>query len=167
MRSCIKPVYLDDYKEPAWYTRAWWWVDGTLIDPWWIPVRNVFRPHNVQRIRNTPRSWNDRSERIIHCVFSMLCDFVEGECGGEKAFRAQVEKHADPQDVELLALYDWYTKRDWKNDPFGKAAPDKHLPNDEENDKAWKVYFRAEDAFDDEQTEMAIRALKTRGWWWT
>lgn len=166
--DCIKPIYIDEpYVPPRWYRRAWWWINEHLVDPWWIPVHNVFKPHNVQRVRNTPRSWNDRSERIVHCVFSMLCDFVERECGGEVKFRTQVEKHGDPKDAELLALYDWYTKRDWTNTPFGMKHPVDRSHDSEESQAAWTAYFDAEAAFEQEQTEMACRALKTRGWWWT
>lgn len=153
----IKPVFVpNDYKPPSRLRECWWWIDRKLISPWWIPVRNVFCPHNVQKIRNTPRSWNDRSERVVHCVFSMLCDFVEYEHDGRDDFADYVLQTGCPVHAEVLTCYDWYTKRDW-DEPFG-------MEWSKENSDA---YFEAERKFEEETSAMLVRAIATRGVWWT
>lgn len=102
-------------------------VRVNIFHPYYYPIRDYFFPHNVLRIRNTPRSWNDRSERVIHTVFSMLCDFVEKEEGGCTAFSEKIQKGLALKgtedywsgveiDLQILELYNWYNSIDW-NDP--------------------------------------------------
>lgn len=163
-------------RDYPWWTRAWWWIGRTWSDLYYS-ARAVFFPHNIQKIRNVPRTWNDRSERLLHCVFSMLCDFVEREVydyGTKKHGRdgliarlawlkiddGNTRDHYD-REMELLRLYDWYTSRDWKNEPAGMKQPS---GKDQEQ---WDEYFKVEEAFDKEQAEMLARAVKNCGCWWT
>lgn len=130
-------------------------------------MKDLIHPNNIQRIRNVDRSWNDRSERIIHCVFSMLCDFVETEHGGVQRFRDKIEKNwsyarnnhlvltrDDPGLLRSLEnqyktctlicdLYDWYNSIDWKNCDEYSDFPQGFLDQ------------KLKDAID------------TRGYWWT
>jgi len=161
---------------------TWYWFEEKFVKPWYIPVHNFFYPHNVQKIRNCPRSWNDRSECVFHCVFSMLCDFIEREEGGRNNVFEGIENHREylaellareennnmargeaamlthqiERETEQLRLYDWYMGVNW-NEPVG-------FPWSEERSEE---YFAAQDVFEELCQENLLSAIKTRQGWWT
>lgn len=164
-----------------------WWLEYRYrfrqrwIHPWYYPIKDYFFPHNVLKIRNTPRSWNDRSERVVHAVFSMLADYLEREKGGREEFAkkiADVRAYADEKerqgnewepkqcryqadnDAEILAIYDWYMSVDWEN-------PEGIDWSSEMTTERCRAISAKEDAFTAKTEEMLIRAIKTRGAWWT
>lgn len=164
-----------------------WWaetrhtINRRWINPWYYPIRDWFKPHNVQKIRNTPRSWTDRSDRLLHLVFSTLCDFVEREVcdyttgarGREGLVARLVWLKADsetnpyvaPQyeaEAETLALYDWYMGVNWTcPDGIDWSKEDPSVPGTSERIR------KMEDDWRETETEMLIRAVKNRGGWWT
>ena len=93
-----------------------------------------FTPSNRLKIRNVPESYADHNERFFHAAFTVLCDFVENERGGESKIETDISKHIesiDPNssdwmltvqrediaaDRTMLELYGWYNSIDW-NDP--------------------------------------------------
>lgn len=135
-----------------------------IFHPMYYPILNFFFPHNRLRIRNTPRSWNDRSERIIHAVFSMLCDYIEREEGGIAAFSEKVQEGLSRKGTDdywpgtdrrllMLELYNWYNAIDWKN-----PVPCK--------DGDYVRQLREEDLFWATAVEKAKQALDTSPGWW-
>lgn len=139
------------------------WTHDRLINPWYYPIRNFIWPHNVQKIRNCPRSWNDRSERVIHCVFSMLSDFIEKECGGIEEFRKQVKaglaQKGQPDywvgyetEADMVDLYEWYHGVNWK-DPIPPINGVRTT--------------QREDAFYELCVEKTKKAIETSPRWWT
>lgn len=134
-------------------------------------IGGILKPYNRQHIRNVPRAWTDRSDRCLHMVFSMLCDFVEDECydyktqtQGREGLANRLRWLSDDDGVlgqyenerDILECYDWYTQRDW-NEPFGMTLTDDNADD----------YCRREDEFYDEAKKMLEKAIKTCGGWWT
>lgn len=50
-----------------------------ILSEWYYIVRSIFLPHNVIRIKNCPRTWHDRDQRLFHGVFQVLVDYIELE----------------------------------------------------------------------------------------
>lgn len=99
----------------------------------------LFYPSNVLKIRNVPRTWCDRDQRLFHANFTILCDFIEKEHHGKKKFDDYVAwctkewedcggenqdydktgkmfpKHQYEDAITYKKLYDWYTSIDWEN----------------------------------------------------
>lgn len=88
-------------------------------------------PSNKLTIRNIPRSWCDRDNRLFHACFTILCDFIEKEYGHEWkeyvdwCIKGQshnytlpdyIPKHQRDAAIIFDQLYTWYNTIDW-NDP--------------------------------------------------
>ena len=113
--------------------------------------------------------WHDLDERILHCLFDSLVEFVEQETGMESlewqskltgkdwgfaetssAYNIPVPQALDAQ--EAIDLYHW-----WK-----EIRPKRPHAN-EVNE--WNDYYG--DKPDDEDTVMLIRLIKIRHFLWT
>lgn len=99
----------------------------------------TFTPSNRLTIRNVPQSYADHAERYFHAAFTVLCNFVERERGGESQIEndisknvAQIDRNQDNLTVAILReqvavdraiveLYGWYTSIDW-NDPVPMSS---------------------------------------------
>lgn len=100
---------------------------STLFKRW---KYSFFTPSNVLKIRNVPKEWVDRDDRLFHACFSLLCDFIELESGGISEYKQgiallQKENTEDSgtrtsrqirEQSALADLYDWYNGIDWIGD---------------------------------------------------
>lgn len=144
-------------------------------------VKDYFRPHNVLKIRNMPKSFVDKDEKVFHCVFSVLCDFVEKEHHGPEKYKEYIDmlgvfteeqkneknneiwiEHSKRQAIEhqkVLDLYNWYISIDWKDPiPFDWATSS----NEEcQNQCKKEIEFYAE------CTNKTKQAIESRSLWWT
>lgn len=171
------------------YTRAWWTVQRKCRDAYYW-AWSLVKPHNIQRIRNVPRTWNDRSERLPHAVFSMLCDFVERECDGIDKLEARVKagweyadkikaeceaggyplenstypllKHQYDAEGAFCEIYRWYNAVNWKMpDGVDWSKVKVGAPGECERIRT------AEETWWDKETEMLKRVIDLRGRLWT
>jgi len=147
-------------KEATWpdkFALLWCWL--------WNPIawrlRWVFAPYNRLRVRNLPRSYMDRDWIMLHAAFSILCDFVERECGGAEgmrkdiAWRVREDDHWAVPNAELLRIYEWYCGVDWDDPvPFVK----------EQCEISW---VDREKAFNKTCEDNLVSLMKIRGYMWT
>lgn len=42
-------------------------------------VRAIFKPYNVIKIQNLPRTWTDRDDVLFHAMFQIFIDYIERE----------------------------------------------------------------------------------------
>lgn len=162
-----------------WFFEARYSFVRKYVYPWYYPIKDFFFPHNVLKLRNCPRCWTDRSERLVHAIFSMLCDFVEKEKDGREKFAADIAESTTPTehwtpseyeirmiadqdetDKEILALYDWYMGHNWE-DPDGTNA------YWESGGRDYNWAKQLEESQVKKEKEMMLRAIETKGAWWT
>lgn len=153
------------------YLELWYNFTRDFIDPWYHPVKSIFFPHNIQKIRNVPRTWTDRCNSSFHMIFSMFCDYVEKEiyCYATKTYGrdglvARIDDNKDKDgwyevEKEMLYLYDWYTQKNWKDPYYGMS----YLQTRENSNK----YFDEQLKFEEECQENLVRLVKTRQYWWS
>jgi len=178
----------------------WWWWDCWLRRKWdsisaWVMNRFWYKWNRIH-IKTLDEQWHDRDYVLMHAMFQILVDFVEGEDPRvlvddpnylqgetEPSTIAAIERQ-EANRKELKALYLW-----WKNvypnrkDPIETAdSPnfDDMWGNDAAKRKAWdeseagKKWHEAcqkswefDDLCDKEDTEMMIRLIKVRHSLWT
>lgn len=96
-------------------------------------IYRTFRPSNRLIIRNITKNWIDRDVRLFHANFTIVCDFVDQEMGGESgieryvtSLRREVKTTTDQQEQtmlksnasdyqKILELYRWYNSINWQN----------------------------------------------------
>ena len=143
----------------------------------------IFTPSNKLHIRNIPKSWADRSERMFHAPFSILCEYVEKEGGGIDNFDLE---NGETGDQEIVDLYTWYNSINWKchstdtkeytemmksrimsvmeNGEIHTMCPG-YSPADEA--RIILENMSAEKDFEELCTQQAIRLMKIRNYLWT
>jgi len=141
-----------------------------IISPIRIALHTAFRPWNRLRIRNCPRSFTEPSQRTLHAVFSLLCEYVEEQvfdygtrkCGRDGLAARMVWLATYPEsqqqfrdEAELLRLYDWYIDVNW-DDPTPR---DRYA-----SDRDW---LKADDEFCDLAQKNLESAIAQRQAWWT
>jgi hypothetical protein len=163
--------FLEELYYENWYSFRMKWVN-----PWYYPIRDWIFPHNELKIRNIPRSWSDRDERLFHAVFSILCDFVEKEHrDGINSLKEHIvemesllEKNPElagqlERTRETVALYEWYTSVG-KSDPnFWDQVPDEDIVKHE----VFLQVHRKEQQWLALQDTMLKRCIDNRHCWWT
>ena len=117
----------------------------------------VFENLNVLKIPTLDNEWTDRDHLMLHAVFAVLSDFIEGEWHGEcDQYSKETIKAADKDEREILMKQNkekkelWKLYRWWKDD----------FP---ELDKSAKWHI---DGYEIETKKM-IRVLELRGYMWT
>lgn len=140
-----------------------------IISPIRIALRTAFRPWNRLRIRNCPRSFTEPSQRTLHAVFSLLCEYVEeqvvdygtGKYGrdglAERVAALAGKPGAEPshrQELELLRLYDWYVGVDWSDPVPGWGYV---------NGMTWAEAYEQFDELAQKNLEAAV--AQRRAWW--
>lgn len=156
------------------YTWHWWscklyhWPKRWLyqhigFDSWHTFKYWLCTPSNRQFIRNTPRSYIDRDHRLLHCMFSILCDFIEREyirtnwddyvkwvkqswkigCNKNHPDYDEyngVPKHQYQSALVFDKLYKWYNSVNWDDtDDYAKF----------EKDQNWEAWSERERQFED------------------
>lgn len=76
------------------------WISDHFIGRW-----------NRLHIKTLEPHWCDTDTKMLHGMFQMLTDFVEGE----QPFDRTVFTHEHPLGTKIVELYLW-----WKHDPFAK-----------------------------------------------
>ena len=174
------------------FERFWETIERNLASWYYNTKTSIFNPSNKLHIRNVPRTWYDRSDRLHHAVFSMMCDLVERELGGIDNLEQDIAANKDTEGYwyeqyrEMAELYRWYTSIDWE-DPYTNTEEYTRMSetetvifhengrmerlsvgySDEERSKIILDNQKAEEDFEKLCTENAIRVLKLRGYMWT
>ena len=73
-----------------------------IFTKWQQYVYILFTPANKLTIRNIPREFVDRDERMLHANFSILCDFIELEYDGVEKFENLI--NAEIAEIEKLEM---------------------------------------------------------------
>lgn len=148
-----------------------------LCDVAYYCIKDAMEPNNVVVVRNTDKSWNDRDHRLLHCVFSVLCDFVELEQGGSKEYEKTIKETFEyskdeknhcqemcklqaEDDQKILDLYVWYNSINWKD-------PNPYDFSDVNNPEKCRQQLDKEEVFYNLCTEKAKQVLDLRHRLWT
>lgn len=127
-------------------------------------VKDYFWPHNVVKCQSLPRSWNDRDERILHCCFQILTDFIEQEQPwwmkeNWTSIKNSMDAEYADEVSQLKRLYYW-----WKF-----VYVKKYLEQEEIFLKETDIVklYEQEMLFYNEETNKAIEILQLRKYLWT
>lgn len=118
-------------------------------DLWYKFICWAWYRYSTVRPEGLPHTWIDRDRLMVHCMFQLLCDFIEKEQKPDPdAWLAMKESTTEDYrrerfeiDKEQLALYKW-----WKHD-----------------------YPKLQDSLeaDEEINNYCMRLIKIRGYLWT
>jgi hypothetical protein len=177
----------------------WWWFDCWLRRRWnsaynWV-MNRFWRRWNRVHIKTLNEQWHDRDEVLLHAMFQILVDFVEGEEPRVLVDDPHWYDHATcPEEIvalkrqedsnkEIRALYKWWTEvypnrkdpldeydgPDWC-DMIGNEEKRKAFDNSEAGkkwDEVCKLHRKTEEEWHAEETDMMTRLIKIRGCLWT
>jgi hypothetical protein len=133
-----------DYKELGWGYFGWrpWQMlkwHGYLPELWYYLRCRFWTKYNTVKADTLPPTWVDRDKLLLHAMFAILCDVVEGEDWfNSRSYYCKDEANGPACDwdgkdefQEVALLYDWWKHR--------RPARDKAVDNAL---SAWSDEFR-------------------------
>jgi hypothetical protein len=161
----------------------------TLKDRWYQLKCWAWYRHSTVKPRWLGHTWVDRDELLAHCMFEILGQFLERECGPEGI----VDWETEPKDAAALAemreLWRWWTEEYLKYDGYEKflaPAPKPKLVREETGGKGtlvrtvfeapedygkWESACRqmteADQAMKTELAARLKRLIDVKDWMWT
>ena len=112
------------------WKRGWrWWLRyrltgnplGALKDIFWWIAHRTWRRFDRVKLRFLKPAYWDPDTRMIHSMFTILCDFVEKEADRVNWDATPEHKHARD---EMVDLYLW-----WKNSYLKRREPIHDVPD--------------------------------------
>ena len=76
-------------------------------------VRAVFKPHNIVKCVNLPRTWVESDNLMFHCMFQIVVDFVELQQPFKMMGSPPVKRHTNRQEMEDYLKYAYDDKENY------------------------------------------------------
>jgi len=96
----------------------------------YIDVKDVFFPWNKIKVRNMTRGWHDRDYVLMHAMFTIFCDYIEGE----QPFVDWDSKNKQKRHTNIAEMREFVEKY------YGKDAPvDEYGWSREQMDKKYLI----------------------------
>jgi hypothetical protein len=106
---------LKDYK-PSWKDRAR--RIRSKIRSAYIGVKDIFFPWNVIKVKNMGRGWHDRDYVLLHAMFTIFVDFIEGE----QPFVDWGSKHKQKCHTNIAEMREYVEKYYGENAPVEECG---------------------------------------------